>query len=803
MAERWLTFAEVEELLGVTADEVRELMEAHTLRGQIVDGVVKFGEASVRRLARGAGSGESHLKFLVDEDEERRIEGKAYDGESLAPPKPVEKRGEDEDILDPVELTEEQLRNSDLLGGNDIVEFGRQVAERSTAEEFRPAELADTNEDEEIIEPSSVELPDVEFGPLAERISEARREEPPEAPAPKEPPASPTLEFAEPKPERRSETPAETVLFVTEASAPSAPEPVPAKLAFVAEEAHPLACPVTEEAKAEAEKPPEVAPVEPLPPEPTTITFVEEPAKAETPEVPEVEPAVPVASAEPMAPEPSVIEFVEEPAKAEVPEAHEPEPAETYEVEPAVPVASMEAMEPEPPEPEPVETYEVEPAAPVVPVTENIERAVDEEVAEITPEEVAPAPVAELPEELVPPPAAEEAIPSPVEVSAQPPMPPEPPIVEEAVEFVPMEQYLAQMKTPEPQSAVEQPEAIPLAAEEAISKAEPPPAAAEMPPIVEVPVARETGIPEPPTAEEPAAEPLLEQPIAAKEVTPITPLAEGMEVPVEETPEVLVRPSAEAPRAVSEEKAQDTLEEIEAELSQQEAKESLPEAVPDGRISAPRSGEDKEAVPAVSETAGMSEEEAKPVTDKTKPTPDEQKKKKPEDIEVFDLGEQKAKPEEEFQILEEEPKEGAPTEAAPAKDKTLEEEMAELFGEEPKEAAGAAAAAAAAAPEVAKVEEDFDLSVFQKDKQEAVEPEPVEITEESLFDVGQEQSAPAEEQTISNEDIESQSRIKSITEERTPASVYLYTAAIVISFIAVGLTGMLLWHVFIMRTPTS
>lgn len=181
-----------------------------------------------------------------------------------------------------------------------------------------------------------------------------------------------------------------------------------------------------------------------------------------------------------------------------------------------------------------------------------------------------------------------------------------------------------------------------------------------------------------------------------------------------------------------------------------------------------------------------------------KPKPGEPPKvKKPEDIEVFDFEQPGAKKEEEFELLEEEPvaKESAPAGAAPAKEKSLEEEMAELFGEEAKEAPLDQAFAAPQAP--AKPEEDFDLSVFQKDKQEEAAAEPAAITEEKLFEV---ESPRAEtHEAASDAEMQSVSRIRAISEERTPASVYLYTTAVIVAVLVVACAGMLLWYFAILR----
>jgi hypothetical protein len=182
------------------------------------------------------------------------------------------------------------------------------------------------------------------------------------------------------------------------------------------------------------------------------------------------------------------------------------------------------------------------------------------------------------------------------------------------------------------------------------------------------------------------------------------------------------------------------------------------------------------------------------VTDETKKPKPADVKKKPEDIEVFDLEQPGAEKEEVFDILEEEPAEGAPAPAADAKAQTLEDEMAELFGDEQK---SASPDQAFKAPEVPKVEEDFDLSVFQKDKQEAEADEPAPIAEDTLFDVESARAEPEQESSI--HDLQGVSRIRAITEERTPTSVYLFTAAVILAFGVVAFAGMLVALVFLRR----
>ena len=167
MAERYLTFAEVQQILGLSPDEVRELMESKQLHGDIVEGVIQFRESEVTRL-RGAGGAappgrtdeDIGLVFLVDEEEEKEIEGKAYDGEELLTRREATPPAPDEEIIEPVDLSEEQRRNQELLGTDAVVEFGREVADRTPGEEIG----AQLYEGEEIIEPTEVTLPEPELG---------------------------------------------------------------------------------------------------------------------------------------------------------------------------------------------------------------------------------------------------------------------------------------------------------------------------------------------------------------------------------------------------------------------------------------------------------------------------------------------------------------------------------------------------------------------------------------------------------------------------------------------------------------
>jgi hypothetical protein len=288
------------------------------------------------------------------------------------------------------------------------------------------------------------------------------------------------------------------------------------------------------------------------------------------------------------------------------------------------------------------------------------------------------------------------------------------------------------------------------------------------------------------------------EPVVTAEVAPAIEAAEEVAEPeVAEAPAEAVLPVSAAADV------DDLFREVEEEL-----------AAPSGAKDAPEQTEiDRFVEPERMETAGPAHvpvgkpEEAEQVTDEQKKklqkpgevTPPAGKDESQEPIEVFDLEEVPAKPEEQFEILEEEPAEkpSAPAPAsAPVKGKapSLEEEMAELFGEEHKESA---AEVPAAAP-VAKGEEDFDLSVFQKEKQEAEEAEPEALPEEALFEV--DKATQSEEDAVQEvTGVQSASRIKALAEEKTPMSVHLFTAAVILSFGAVALVGMMLWHIFVVK----
>jgi hypothetical protein len=116
--------------------------------------------------------------------------------------------------------------------------------------------------------------------------------------------------------------------------------------------------------------------------------------------------------------------------------------------------------------------------------------------------------------------------------------------------------------------------------------------------------------------------------------------------------------------------------------------------------------------------------------------------------------------------------------------------VAELFGEEPAAVSPDQAFAAPAA------EEDFDLAVFQQEAVPAEEALPT--TDESLFEEAGERAAAPDEQPVETVEpgVEAVSRIRALTEERAAPSTALMTAAILLAFAAVALTGMLLWHLF-------
>jgi len=161
MSEKFLTFTEVQQVLGLSPDEIRDLMESRALVGTIRDGVVQFPVSQVEAL-RGTRAAETPapsteelaLKFLVDEDEERRIEGRHYDGEDLLADAGGTLLAPDEEILEPVDLDADQMTNMELLHGR-AVDFGRDVASRRR-DAFAP------DEDEDILDASKVDLPEEE-----------------------------------------------------------------------------------------------------------------------------------------------------------------------------------------------------------------------------------------------------------------------------------------------------------------------------------------------------------------------------------------------------------------------------------------------------------------------------------------------------------------------------------------------------------------------------------------------------------------------------------------------------------------
>jgi len=737
MAERHLTFAEVQEILGLSPDGVRELMESKALHGEIIDGVIQFPEAQVMRLrgTRGeapvSGDEDMGLVFLVDEEEEQEIEGKAYDGEELLTRKEAIAPAPGEELMEPVELSEDQLRNAELLGTDEAVAFGREVSERTREEEFGTPQLA---EDEEIIEPTEVELPEPEFGPLAAAVPEARREEPAEAaPAPEE--VEPEAAAAAPEEAEAAEgvVPVEEEAplepLVTQAAAPEAPtapeeaesvafdltaevQPERAGVTeegwtFLEEETGPMVCPVSEDAEVPTEAPAEPTVVEPLAPAASGLTFeeteaepVEEPAEAEAEEV--------TAGSEVEG-----LQFEEEaPEEVEVPSAAE-EAAETFDVTT--------------PEPETV-------------VTEELELAVDEELADLEPERVEEA--------VVEPEPVEQAVPQPE------------PVEESAPE-------LAEEVVPEPVSAAEEP--------------------SEPEPVFEEPVAEEVP-PEPAPVEEAAVEPeTVVEPAAAADV---------WEELQEELSAEEGAPHEEAAPVTAESDRGDTASDLERppQVEADEIPEEVEQVSEEPREEEEAFEPEEELIPLEEETGETpAAEEPVPVEPEPADTFDLAEPGEPvplEEIEVTDLEDVTpgaAHAEEDLVVLEEE----TPA-VEPGTAKTLEEEVAELFEEEtvpasPDEAFAAAPAAAA--------EEDFDLSVFQQE--EAAAEEALPTTDESLFEEVGEQ-APVEEAhpVEAVEPVEGVSRIRALTEERAAPSTAAITAAILLAFAAVAFTGMLLWHLF-------
>jgi hypothetical protein len=756
MAERYLTFAEVQQLLGLSTDEVRELMESKTLKGVILDGVIKFHESEVTRL-RGTSSGPAGRKtrhdmglvFLVDEEEEKRIEGKAYDGEELLKQEEAEPLAPDEEIMEPVELSEEQLRNSALLGTEGVVEFGREVAERARKGEFESAELS---EGEEIIDASKVELPEPDFGKLATAVPEARREEPPRpepSPAPEE-----VEKLAEPEAERPEEGIARPTLKPPE-KAPVEPVPVEEEVPATLEEDVVGAAAV--ESAESGETPAEEAEDETVEfrvegePEPITLqspekelTFLEEetgPMVCPVSPVPEGAPAEEAPAAPPVTEQivpqeaaptleeeetPSALgpveEAAEEAVRAETPAETKPE--EPLPEEPGLGMPRREVLAEEV-----YETFEVAHPAPTVPVTESFERAVDEEV---------------------------------VDLEAEP-------------EGVEIEELVSKEETPpaEKPDVCDVPEVVSEELEAPAAELEV--ASGEPAPPVEEKVSEEAG---------PTELPVPEETVPAETVEPEARVVE--EVPSGGEPaEVEVTPG-EAPAPTVEEPELSTPS---GEAAAPPEEEAVEEEVPAG-----------EEVEQVTEEKKKEEERAKPSEEELVPPAEEAKKAEeeaaPESIEVFDLETAPAakggEGEGELVTLEEEaPAKETPGEAA-AKEKTLEEEMAELFGEEKPERPPEEAFAAQAPTE------DFDLSVFQKD---TGAEQAMPVAEESLFEVGEQETPVVEEVPVEEvaPDVETVSRIRALTEERRAPSTVAFTAAALLAFVVLAFTGMLLWHIFITK----
>ena len=679
MTERHLTFAEVQEILGLSPDGVRELMESKSLRGEIIDGVIRFEETQVMRL-RGAhgdalGQEDMGLVFLVDEEEEEQIEGKAYDGEDLLTRKEAVSPAPDEELMEPVELSEDQRRNAELLGTDDVVAFGREVSERTREEEFGTSQLAD---DEEIIEPADVELPEPEFGPLAAAVPEAQREEPAEAaPEPEEPePEVTAVGSEEEAPEDvvpvEENVPLEPLL--TGAVAPGEEESVEFML--------------DSEPAPAAEEPPELKVVEPLVPGASGLTFEE--VEAEPLDEAAVEQVEAVAAAD----ETDALQFEEE--------TPEPEEAE-----------SLPAAEGAP------ETFEVTAPEPQrAGVTDELELAVDEELADLEPEPV---------EEVVP----EQA--SAVEAPSEPE-----PVVEAASE-------------PEP------------VAQEPVAEPEPEPVADEPAPVAGAVIGA--------AAADDVWEELQEKPSVdqgvPEAVTPVAAESDRQDEPVAS--------ESEAPRQTEADEIPEEAEQVtEEHREEEEAFKSEEELIPleEG------TEEPAPVEPAPADTFDLAEpDESIPI----------------EEIEVTDLEDapSEGEAEEDLMVLEEEaPPEEAVFDAGGPK--TLEEEVAELFDEEPAQASPDEALAAAPAA----AEEDFDLSVFQQG--ETATEEALPTVDESLFEevgagVSAEEEQPVE---MAQAEVEGVSRIRALTEERAAPNTAAITAAILLAFAAVAFTGMLLWHLF-------
>lgn len=154
MSERFLTFDEAQQLLKIPADELQRRMDGTEIHAVVEDGVVKFSEIGILKLAdpsAGAaepsalprpdvGTGQDRRKqddygfiFLVDEEQETAIEGEAYDGELPTGVLEIPEEISSDELITPTDLSSEQTDALELFSEMDmskVVEVGRKVAER-------------------------------------------------------------------------------------------------------------------------------------------------------------------------------------------------------------------------------------------------------------------------------------------------------------------------------------------------------------------------------------------------------------------------------------------------------------------------------------------------------------------------------------------------------------------------------------------------------------------------------------------------------------------------------------------------
>lgn len=690
MAEKFISFDETRRELGCSAEQLRQLTERKQLVGTLQDGTVRFLQSDVLKLkgrvqreGTSAPASSTSRKppqdygfvFLVDEDEEAAIEGNRYDGDL---PTTLETPAElaSEDVVEPVELSPEQMENLEILSGLDLsaaARMGKEVAERQT-------------------EPTDLVVPELE--PPEERSSEPASAV--EA-VPEEPADLGAISVSETVPEAIPTEPADLAAIAIAAGAPAGIlDGIPSEPAHI--EAIDLGEPRVESVPRE---PADLSAIEVSETVPDPIPL--EPARLEAIELAEAEESAGPMLAELRTPflktqgdqTPGMIEtsdeIIIEPAAPSGPKL------ELEAVQPATTQAVEEERGTEPVELP--ETYEVEEPPAIRPVTEHMELATDEELADTEP----PAEVASV------------------------------------------------LETDEPESS----EAVQESGEEALPEG----CACEAAPAVE------EWLTEPAAKAEPADE---------TSTRPEQVQTEPSEIEASGAPGPGIEKSDVAASVSGADVYDEIVKEIEEEPAEQSAAGTLTGAASSNDSTDKRGPEvDREESP-------VAEDDVR------------KDKKKEEDLddifEVYDLEEKKEgaagasapaveppKAEEEVVELKEVDKERLELE------RSIEEEMADLFGETSTAEKVAPKPGAAGKPA-----DDFDLSIFKEGGTAAEVPalEEVDLTEMA--------EAPALQESVPGSmDVSGVSRIEALKAPRGPSTAPL-TAMILLSFVALAVVGMAL-----------